>query len=172
MGFIKWLDNRFEEVVMMVMLAILSAIMGYSVIMRYIFNNSLSWAEEICKYLFVWSAFLSASLCLKRRSSIKIDMLLLALPPSMQRLLLIVGDIVMLVFFSYMLKAAWAVTSGLFRSGQTSPALELPMYCIYASTVVGFALCIVRLLQRMYFLLTKPKACYNDHLEAGKGGNA
>lgn len=157
---------------MMVMLAAIAAVMGFSVVMRYGLNDSLSWAEEICKYLFVWSTFLSASLCLKRRSSIKIDMLLLALPANMQRFLLIIGDIVMLAFFLYMLKAAWTVTSGLYVSQQTSPALELKMYWIYLSTVVGFALCVFRLLQRMYFLVSKRTACYNDHIEAGNGGNA
>lgn len=168
MRLLKWLDNRFEEVAMMVMLALLSAIMGYSVIMRYLFNDSLSWAEEICRYLFVWSAFLSAPLCLKRRSSIKIDMLLLALPQNMQRFILLIGDVIMLAFFGYILNGAWRVTSGMFASGQTSPALMLPMYVVYASTVLGFFLCIVRLLQRIYFLVSKP-VCYQDHIDAGKG---
>lgn len=169
MGLLKWLDQRFEETAMMVMLAILSAIMGYSVVMRYVFNDSLSWAEEICRYLFVWSAFLSASLCLKRRSSIKIDMLLLALPPNMQRFMILVGDLVMLAFFSYMLYGAWGVTTGMYESGQTSPAIELPMYYVYVATIVGFGLCIVRLLQRIFFIVSKPKITYQEHLDAGKG---
>ena len=171
MNVIKWLDNRFEEVAMMLLLLVISAVMAYSVVMRYIFNNSLSWAEEICKYCFVWSTFLSASLCLKRRSSIKIDMLLLALPQTFQRIVLIVGDLIMLGFFSYFLNAAWKVTVGMYNSGQTSPAMELPMYLVFASTVVGFALCIVRLAQRLLFLVKTSAACYNDHIEAGKGGN-
>lgn len=171
MGFIKWLDNRFEEVVMMILLALLSLVMGYSVIMRYIFNDSLSWAEEICKYFFVWSAFLSTSLCLKKRSSIKIDMLLLALPQKLQRFILIVGDMIMLAFFTYFLNAAWKVTTGMFNSGQTSPAMELPMYVVFASTVVGFALAIVRLLQRLVFLIRNPNVTYTHHVEAGNGGN-
>lgn len=154
---------------MMIMLALLSAIMGYSVIMRYVFNDSLSWAEEICRYLFVWSTFLSASLCLRRRSSIKIDMLVLSLPSHLQRIILVVGDVIMLVFFGYMLNGGIKATVGMFESGQTSPALMLPMYFVFASTVVGFALSIVRLLQRMYFLLTHPLAHYHDHLEAGRG---
>lgn len=154
---------------MMIMLALLSAIMGYSVIMRYIFNDSLSWAEEICRYLFVWSAFLSTSLCLRRRSSIKIDMLLLALPSQLQRIILIIGDAIMLAFFGYMFNGGIKVTAGMFESAQTSPALMLPMYFVFASTVVGFGLCIIRLLQRLYFLFAHPLARYHDHVEAGRG---
>jgi TRAP-type C4-dicarboxylate transport system permease small subunit len=159
---------------MMAALALITLIMGYSVIMRYGFNDSLSWAEEVCRYLFVYSAFLSAPLCLKKRSSVKIDMLILALPPVLQTLLLIAGDVLMFAFFGYMLFAAWGVVVSAFKSGQTSPALLLPMYFIFASAVLGFALCLLRLLERLRFLLhslfTTPGAGYQGHLDAGKEG--
>jgi TRAP-type C4-dicarboxylate transport system permease small subunit len=173
-NFLRWLDHKFEEVLMMVALFLISVIMAYSVVMRYIFNDSLSWAEEICRYLFVWSAFLSASMCLKKRSSIKIDMLLLALPAKFQKVLLVAGDVVMFVFFAYMLNAAWGVSYGMYSSpfGQTSPALMLPMYLVFGASVVAFALCLLRLAERLYFLLTTPGAGYRAHLDAGKGGKA
>jgi TRAP-type C4-dicarboxylate transport system permease small subunit len=172
MKFLYWLDQKFEEVVMMAALALISIILAYSVVMRYIFNDSLSWAEEICRYLFVYSAFLSASMCLKKRTSIKIDMLILALPLVLQKSLLIAGDAIMFAFFAYMLNAAWGVTYGMYSSpfGQTSPALMLPMYLVFAAAVLAFALCLLRLAQRLYFLLKTPGAGYQAHLDAGKGG--
>lgn len=169
MQLLKWLDQRFEEVCMMVALAFICAIMGYSVIMRYVMNDSLSWAEEICRYLFIWSAFLSISLCLKRRSSIKIDMLLLALPRAVQKANIILVDLVMMVFFAYMLKGAVNVTTSMYDSGQSSPALLLPMYLIYGAAMVGAALSIVRILQRIVFMFKNPGADYQQHLAAGKG---
>lgn len=168
MSLLKWLDDRFEETLMMIMLAVLCLVMGVSVISRYILNDALSWAEEICRYLFVWSAFLSTSLCLRRRSSIKIDMLMVALPFRMQRVLLVVGDLIMLVFFCYMLSGAWSVTVMMYTRSQTSPALLLPMWLVYGAAVVGFALSIVRLLQRIYYLVKTPDAHYNAHIEMGR----
>ncbi len=133
----------------MIMLLLISIVMGYSVFMRYVMNDSPSWAEEITRYFFVWSAFLSLSFCLKRKSSIRIDMLLVHLPRWVQKLNLALIEIVMLVFFAYMLKGAVNVTIGMIRSGQSSPALELPMYLIYGSAAVGFLLAIIRTLQNM-----------------------
>ncbi len=133
----------------MIMLLLISIVMGYSVFMRYVMNDSPSWAEEITRYFFVWSAFLSLSFCLKRKSSIRIDMLLVHLPRWVQKLNLTLIEIVMLVFFAYMLKGAVNVTIGMIRSGQSSPALELPMYLIYGSAAVGFLLAIIRTLQNM-----------------------
>lgn len=168
MKLLRWLDNRFEETLMMLFLLLITVVMAYSVFMRYVFNDSLSWAEEISRYLFVWSAFISASLCLRKRSSIKIDMLLTALPPFAQRLMLIFGDLVMLGFFIVMLQGAVDSTSTLFRTGQTSPALLLPMYFVYFSMVVGFGLCIIRIFQRLYLLISGKCADYKQHLDAGK----
>ena len=168
MKILKWLDESFEETVMAICLLLITLIMGYSVIMRYIFNNALSWAEEICRYLFVYSALLSVPLCLRRRSSVKIDIIMLKLPPLLQKLLLLAGDSFMLAFFSYVLNASFGVVGTVYRSGQTSPALLIPMYFIFASAVLGFSLAIVRLVQRMYFLITTAGAGYQAHLEAGR----
>lgn len=168
--FIKYAYERLEEMAMMAMLFLIFIIMAYSVVMRYVFNNSLSWAEEICRYLFVWSAFLSAPLCLRRRSSIKIDMLMTALPLKAQRALIAGGDILMCAFFSYMLHAAWNVVWGVYLSRQTSPAILMPMYAVFSSAFVGFALSLLRLAERLYFLISRPEAGYASHLNAGKGG--
>ena len=172
MKVLKWLDDKFEETTMTIFLALIALVMGYSVIMRYGFNNSLSWAEEICRYLFVYSAMLSAPLCLKKRSSIKIDILMQALPPFIQKLVLLAGDAFMFAFFAFMLNAAFRVVGLVYRSGQSSPALWIPMYFIFASSVLGFSLCLWRLAQRMFFLLTTKGAGYQAHLDAGKGGGA
>lgn len=154
---------------MMIMLMVICCVMGISVITRYVLNDALSWAEEICRYMFVWSAFLSASLCLKKRSSIKIDMLMLALRKPLQKALLIFGDLVMMFFFAYMLKGGVAVTASIFKTNQTSPALLLPMYLVYGAAAVGFSLSLIRLAQRLYFLIKTPGAGYEEHLGAGRG---
>lgn len=169
MKLFQWLDQRLEETIMMLMLAVICVVMGVSVFSRYILNDALSWAEEISRYMFIWSAFLSASLCLKRRSSIKIDMLMLALPRPLQRITLIIGDIIMLIFFAYMLKGGVTVTLSMIETNQTSPALLLPMYLVYGATVVGFPLSLIRLVQRLYFLIFTPGVAYHEHLDARKG---
>ena len=70
---IHWLDEYFEEFLMVLFLAAMTIIMGIQVFSRYILGISLSWSEEITRYLFIWSAFLSVSLCTKKCISIKID---------------------------------------------------------------------------------------------------
>lgn len=168
MKIIRWLDNRFEETLLMIFLLLITVVMAYSVFVRYVFNDALSWAEEISRYLFVWSAFLSISMCLKKRSSIKIDMLLTMFSPIIQRLMLIAGDLVMLAFFVYVFYGSWSNICSLITSGQTSPALLLPMYFVHFSMVLGFGLALLRLVQRLYSLTIGGVVCYDSHRMAGQ----
>lgn len=60
---IKWLDENFEEFIMIIFLILLTCIMMLQVVMRYFFHNPLSWAEEACRYSFVYSVML-ATVCI------------------------------------------------------------------------------------------------------------
>ena len=44
------------------LVAAIAVIVIASVIMRYVFNNSISWSEDAAKFLMVWLAFLGAPL--------------------------------------------------------------------------------------------------------------
>lgn len=67
------LDRYLEEFLLVVFLGAMTLIMGVQVVSRYVFGMSLSWSEEITRYLFIWSGFLSVSYCSKMCISIKIE---------------------------------------------------------------------------------------------------
>ena len=58
---LQWLDENLEEVLLVIALAAMAVIMGIQVIARYIFGASLSWSEELTRYIFIWAGFLSVS---------------------------------------------------------------------------------------------------------------
>ena len=47
-------------------IALLLGIMTVQVVMRYGFNSSLLWAEEMCRYLLIWLSFLAVVLAYER----------------------------------------------------------------------------------------------------------
>ena len=47
MVILKWLDKNIEEFLMVIFLALMTCVMGVQIGMRYIFNNSLVWSEEL-----------------------------------------------------------------------------------------------------------------------------
>lgn len=78
------LDEYLEEVLLVILLAGMAVIMGIQVFCRYVLSMSLSWSEELTRYLFIWAGFLSISYCTKRCISIKIEQFV-ALFPKWQR---------------------------------------------------------------------------------------
>jgi TRAP-type C4-dicarboxylate transport system permease small subunit len=147
MRVIRWLNQHFEEALLTILLIIMVLVMGYQVAMRYIFNNSLPWSEELTRYLFVWSAFLSIGYCIKHHSSIKIDQLLHLMPPVAQKVLLLLSKIISLFFFAYVLRYSFNVVQATINSGQLTPALQIPMYFVHYAAVVGFGLAVYRILE-------------------------
>ncbi|MFR5079935.1 MAG: TRAP transporter small permease [[Clostridium] innocuum] len=80
MKIIRWLDDNLEEALLIALLVTMTLLMGLQVFSRYILNASLSWSEELTRYLFIWSGFLSISYCIKKWNSIKIDQVILMFP--------------------------------------------------------------------------------------------
>ena len=66
MKIIRWLDDNLEEALLIALLVTMTLLMGLQVFSRYILNASLSWSEELTRYLFIWSGFLSISYCIKK----------------------------------------------------------------------------------------------------------
>ncbi len=144
MKILKWLDENFEEYVLMTLLVMIASIMMLQIVMRYVFNASLSWPEELTRYCFVWSTFIGISYSIKKGSMLRIDAILGAMPKKVQDVIEILTQVVVLAFFGFLLSNAFEVVQGIYASGQKSPAIGIPMYMIYSCTVVGFSLAILR----------------------------
>lgn len=67
--------NKIEEVTIITMFSVMVIVIFAQVIMRYVFNNSLYWSEELGKFLFVWISWLGISLGEREGEHIKITML-------------------------------------------------------------------------------------------------
>lgn len=147
---IHWLDEYLEEFLMVIFLMAMTLIMGIQVFSRYILGASLSWTEEITRYLFIWSAFLSVSLCTKKCISIKIDQFIKLFPKRGKSLWKVLNLAVEFIFFVYLIPYAYLYLKATVESGQTSPACGIPMYYVQAAPLVSFVLTALRIAQRWF----------------------
>lgn len=100
----------------------------------------LAWIDEVTLFGLVWIVFLAIGLALESGRHISMRMLLDRMPPSAQRLVKIVINLLGLVFSVYMLKVGWEITAFVARSGQTSPTLGFSVAWLYGIMPVGFLL--------------------------------
>ena len=64
----------------LLMLALTGVIL-YAVVMRYFFNASPSWSEEVPRVAFLWVSYLAIAVAMKRGQSLRVTFLLERLPP-------------------------------------------------------------------------------------------
>lgn len=145
---LKWLDHYLEETILAALLLGMAVIMGIQVVSRFVLGASLSWTEEITRYLFIWAGFLSVSYCSKRCISIKIEQFVAKFSRRTRAIIKVVNHTIELAFFFYMIPFAWSYMMSAVESGQVSPALSIPMYYVQAAPFVSFVLVAFRIIQR------------------------
>ena len=145
---IKWLDHNLEEFILTVLLLGMALIMGIQVFSRFALKASLSWTEELTRYMFIWAGFISVSYCTKRCISIKIEQFVAKFPRRTKAIIKVVNHTIELAFFFYMIPFAFSYMMSAVESGQVSPALGIPMYFVQAAPFVAFVLVAFRIIQR------------------------
>lgn len=150
MKLLKLLDKNLERYLMLILLLGMTLVLGIQIVFRFVINDPLTWSEELARFMFIWSAFLSIGFCLKEGISLKIDTLISMFSKKVQAIIYMAGDIIMAVFFIYLLPASWEFAYASVLSGQTSAACHIPMYFIQISLMVGFALAAFRSIQNIW----------------------
>ena len=149
---IKWLDRHFEEILLVALLFAMMIIMGIQIFARYALSNSLSWSEEITRFCFIWTGFLSISYCVKNSKSIKIEQFVEWFKDDFGgrgvHMFRLVSYLIELVLFAYLLPFAFHFVKLSYMSKAASPAVGIPMWMVQSITVLSFGLCEIRLLQK------------------------
>lgn len=140
----KFLDN-FEEYFCVWTLAFMTILVFIQVVMRYAFNNSLSWSEELARFTFLWLSWIGASYAVKERSHFRVEMFANLIKGPARKSFEILVLLIWFVFSVIMTYYGTELVLFLQEGGQFSAALEIPMTLPYASVPVGCALMAIRL---------------------------
>ncbi len=132
---LHYLDEYLEEFLMVIFLIAMTLIMGIQVFSRYILGMSLSWSEEITRYLFIWSAFLSVSLCTRKCISIKIDQFIQIFPRRGKSLWKVLNLTVEFVFFVYLIPFSFIYLKEHYRKRSGKSCLRYPYVLCAGCTV-------------------------------------
>lgn len=123
------------------LLATVFLIVFANVVLRYIFGFSLSWVEELSRYLMIWSAWLAMGLALREGAHIAIDSLLAALPRDAARMLRAVVFSAIVIFAVSLI---WLGSNyALFAWGQKTAVLRLSLGMIYLAIPIGALLLLI-----------------------------
>lgn len=145
----KFLDKHLEESILVLLITLMSLLIVIQVFMRYVLNDSLAWSEELARYCFIWATYIGVSYGVRENMHICVEAVTNRLPLPYQHYAAILAHIIFIVFAVLVMKEGYALSMKVFKFGQTSSSLSIPMGYIYLAPAVGFGLVILRLLQKI-----------------------
>src|SRR5690606_38231361 len=103
-----------SDQILAAVLGVIVVVMFFQVVFRYVFNNSITWSEELIRYLFVWITFFGTALCFRDRIHIGVDFFLEQMPPKLRQVIERFNLFVMILFTMFLLISGlcWMVVGG------------------------------------------------------------
>lgn len=144
---IEWIDKHLEATIGGGLLACVVLLITLQVVMRYVFQNALSWSEELTLWCFIWFIWIGISYAFKERKHVKVSLFQDLLPKKFKRHLEVGIDISVVAFLLLMTYQSYKLISLPYVISQTSVVLNLPIPFLYASAPVGSLLSVFRIIQ-------------------------
>ena len=150
-------EHRFAEALTvtleyfsMACIVLMTLLVIAQVVLRYVFNDPLTWSEEMSRIVFIYLAYLGIGAAYGRRRHMFISALVDVLPAGLKRTVrfLVVG------IASAFLLAVIIITSRsileVYRVQITTPALDFPMAFVYLVIPLGMAALIAQMWIDLY----------------------
>ena len=138
--------NHIEEILLVLCIATTVILIALQVSTRYIFNNSLTWTEELARYLFIWESWIGISIGAKKGKHIKIEIITSRLKGKVQFIVLTLADICTLAIIAVLIYYGVDLTDKVYSMMTTSASLKIPMWLIYLALPTGCSLMAIRII--------------------------
>lgn len=117
------------------------------VVMRVVFQTSLTWSEECSRFAFVWFAFLGASYAARLGAHNRVTFQFKFVPKLLGDISQLVADLIWITFNTVMTFKSIETIKDMLEFPFLSPALDLPMHYIYMLFPIAFTLMTIRIIQ-------------------------
>ena len=123
----------------------------------------LSWAQELCIYMFVWMAKFGAAYGVRTGIHVGVDVLINRLPPRRHRQVVLFG-LLAGAFFTATVGTLGAIfVWEMAHTDQVSADLEVPMWLVYLAVPLGSYLMCFRFLQVAWTFVRGGELPHHDH---------
>ncbi len=132
--------NAFEGFVVPVIMGLMALITIAQVFFRYVVAYSLDWPEELGRYFFIVSVYLGASLAERYDRHLAVTILRTSKNKIVSRIACLAGPFFTVVLSGLMTVWGVQMTIFVYETQQLAPALQFPMFLLYAIMPLGLFL--------------------------------
>ncbi len=142
--------DEIEEKLLVFSLAFTVVLIFVQVVMRYVFNQSLSWSEELARYIFVWQCWLGVSFAFKHNAHISVDILHDALGPKGKIIIRIISLTITFLFSAFLAVEGFKLVGTMMSRGTVSSGLRIPLSVVYVSLPFSSVMVCIRLIVQLF----------------------
>ena len=119
-----------------------------NVLCRYVFSFSISWSEEMTRYMFIGTLFFTLNIMVSQNAALRVDILdnFIHNQRSKHILNLITYVLTVVALLVFTLSGVMLVQAGL---TSVSPSMHIPMWIIYAMMPLGYFLALIEVLRKI-----------------------
>jgi len=149
----KWLDARGVPVLPGILKSIYLWLAALDV----------SWAQELCIYMFIWMAKFGAAYGVRTGIHVGVDVLVNLLPAASRKRVITFSLLCGALFTSIVAAFGASFVSQMWHTGQQSNDLEAPMWIVYLAIPLGSGLMCFRFLQVAWSCVRTGELPHHDH---------
>lgn len=136
------LDRALKHVLWL-LVAILTASVFLQVLLRFVFKFPLPWTEEVSRIAFVYSIFIGATIAVRQKTHLNIDVILVLLPKGLARAITVLGSLLVGIFLGFV---TWEGVLLVRATGvQMTPVMQIPFRYLYVIVPASGALMLLYL---------------------------
>ncbi len=139
----------FEEWTLFITVMVALVALFFNVVLRYGFNYSLAWSEELVREVIIYTTLIGCSAAVKNRSMIKIDASV-QLIPKLKIPLTFFSNFVVLIFSVMMIYYGWKSALLQIQTNQKTIILQIPYVYIFSILPLMGGMMLIRIIHVIY----------------------
>jgi len=165
--------DRLEETIIATLIGAATLLIFVSVVQRFAVGVSilypyarlvdLSWAQELCIFMFVWMAKFGAAYGVRTGIHVGVDVLVVRLGAGPRRWLILFSLFCGALFTGAVGTLGANLVAKIYSTGQLSADMEVPMWIVYLAVPLGSYLMCFRFLQVAWTFYRTGEIPHRDH---------
>ncbi|MFH1153183.1 MAG: TRAP transporter small permease [Pseudomonadota bacterium] len=143
-----------EEWILFISVAVALLSLFANVVLRYGFNYSLAWSEELVREVIILTTFIGCSAAIRNRSMIKIDAAI-QIFPKLKMPFTYFSNVMVLIFAGMMIYYGWKMAELQVLTNQKTIILQIPLVYLFALLPITGCMMIFRTLHIIWLDVTE-----------------
>ncbi len=157
LDFLDKILTFFEEWTLFISVIVALLALFINVVLRYGFNYSLAWSEELVREVIIYTTFIGCSAAVKNRSMIKIDASVQLLP-RLKIPLTYFSNFATIIFSGMMIYYGSLMAALQVRTEQKTIIMQIPLVYLYAILPLMGTMMLIRTIQVIHQDFTEQRA--------------